>query len=225
MYVPQQFVLSDQGRIADLIASYDFALMITALEGRPTAVHLPFLYDPFRGEQGTLLAHMARANPQWHDFDALAAAGGEALVVFQGPHAYVSPSDYRSEKPNVPTWNYLAVHAYGCPRVIADPHAVHDLLARLSAKQEAGRSQPWRFESLPENFSTAMMKGIVAFEIPVSRLEAKAKLNQNKPRKQMAAAAEALAAADDPLARAVAEEMESVLQGESHLAGEAAEES
>ena len=225
MYVPQQFALSDQDRIADLIERYDFALMITALGGRPTAVHLPFLYDPSRGEKGTLLAHMAKANPQWQDFEAMAAAGGEALVIFQGPHAYISPSDYRSDKPNVPTWNYLAVHAYGCPRVISDPGAVRDLLSRLSEKQEAERSQPWRFESLPEKFSAAMMGGIVAFEIPVSRLEAKAKLNQNKPPKQMAAAAAALAAADDPLARSLAEEMKRVLQEESRLAGEAAKES
>jgi transcriptional regulator len=225
MYVPQQFALSDRDRIVDLIERFDFALMITALDGHPTAVHLPFLYDPSRGEKGTLLAHMAKANPQWQDFEAMAAAGGEALVIFQGPHAYISPNDYRSDKPNVPTWNYLAVHAYGCPRVISEPGAVRDLLSRLSEKQEAGRSQPWRFESLPEKFSAAMMGGIVAFEIPVSRLEAKAKLNQNKPPKQMAAAAAALAAADDPLARSLAEEMKRVLQEESRLAGEAAKES
>jgi transcriptional regulator len=160
MYVPQQFALSDQDRIVDLIERNDFALMITALDGRPTAVHLPFLYDPSRGEKGILLAHMAKANPQWQDFEAMAAAGGEALVIFQGPHAYISPSDYRSDKPNVPTWNYLAVHAYGCPRVISEPGAVRDLLSRLSEKQEAGRSQPWRFESLPEKFSAAKESSI-----------------------------------------------------------------
>ena len=211
MFVPQHFALSDPDRVCEIVDGYDFALLVTAPEGVPQASHLPFLYDRQAGERGTLLAHMAKANPQWHDFAALEASGGEALVIFQGPHAYVSPNDYRSDKPNVPTWNYLAVHAYGCPRVVAEDATVRALLTRLSAKQERGRPAPWRFEALPEKFSTAMMAGIVAFEIPVTRLEAKAKLNQNKPRRQMVAAAAALAAAQDPLARAVAAEMERAL--------------
>lgn len=220
MYIPQQFVLDDKARIRALIERYDFAVMVTAPAGRPQAVHLPFLYDPDAGPNGTLYAHLARANPQWQDFAALEAAGGEALVIFQGPHAYVSPTDYRSDKPNVPTWNYLAVHAYGCPRAIADDAAVRDLLGRLSAKQEAARAVPWRLADLPEAFSAAMIKGIVAFEMPLTRLEAKAKLGQNKTRPQVAAAAAAMAAAADPQVRCVGEEMARALQEGCRLAGE-----
>jgi len=220
MYIPSHFALDDPARIEDLIETYDFAVLVTAPAGVPQAGHLPFLYDPSAGPKGTLYAHMARANPQWRDFDALAAAEGEALVIFQGPHAYVSPSDYRSDKPNVPTWNYLALHAYGRPRVISDDAAVRDLLTRLSVKHESRRAVPWRFADLPENFSAAMMKGIVAFELPLTRLEAKAKLSQNKTRRQMAAAAGAMTAAADPQVRAVGEEMERALQEEWRLAEE-----
>jgi len=220
MYIPQHFALEDPARIQDLIENYDFAVMVTALGGVPQAVHLPFLYDPAAGAKGTLYAHMARANPQWQDFAALEAAGGEALVIFQGPHAYVSPSDYNSDKPNVPTWNYLAVHAYGYPRVMTEDAAARDLLARLSAKHEASRLEPWRFADLPERFSDAMMKGIVAFEIPLTRLEAKAKLSQNKPRQHASSAATAMASASDPQLRALGEEMARALQEGCSLAGE-----
>jgi len=219
MFIPPQFALEDPARILDLIESYNFALLVTAPAGMPRAVHLPFLYDPAAGPNGTLYAHMARANPQWQDFAALEAAGGEAMVIFQGPHAYISPNDYRSDKPNVPTWNYLAVHAYGRPRVMAEAARVGDLLARLSAKHEAPRAEPWRFADLPEEFTAAMMKGIVAFEMPLTRLDAKAKLGQNKTRGQMANAAAALAASSDPQACAVGEEMTRVLQEGSRLAG------
>jgi len=220
MYIPPQFALDDPARIGDLIETYDFAVMVTAPAGVPQAVHLPFLYNPSAGPKGTLYAHMAKANPQWRDFEALAAGDGEALIVFQGPHAYVSPTDYASDKPNVPTWNYLAVHAYGCPRAIVEEEALRDLLTRLSDKQERDRAKPWRFADLPENFSAAMMKGIVAFEIPLTRLEAKAKLSQNKTRQQTAAAATAMAAATDPQVRAVGEEMKRALQEGGRLAGE-----
>lgn len=225
MYTPKHFALEDPARIHELIESYSFATLVTALSAVPQAVHLPFLYDPAAGDKGTLYAHLARANPQWQDFDALAAAGGEALVIFQGPHAYVSPNDYHSDKPNVPTWNYLAVHAYGCPRLLSDEAAARDLLARLSAKHEADRAAPWRFADLPTSFSEAMMKGIVAFEIPLTRLEAKAKLSQNKTRQQTASAAVAMAAADDTQRRLVGEEMARALQEGCRLAEEGTERS
>lgn len=201
MYVPEAFRLNDPQRIAEVMRTFDFALLVTAPDGIPQASHLPFLYDPSAGEHGTLLAHMARPNPQWRDFEKLAAAGREALVIFQGPHGYISPTWYGEGPPNVPTWNYVAVHAYGIPKVIEDPEAVRALLDRLVGVQEAGYDPAWSTAGLTEKYMAGMQRGLVAFEIPVSRLEAKAKLSQNKTAAQLAAATAAMEAAEDPLAR------------------------
>ena len=210
MYVPQVFSLQDRRLIAEIIGDHAFALLVTAPERRPEASHLPFLYDPEAGPHGTLYAHMARANPQWRDFEQLRAGGGEALAIFQGPHAYVSPRDYGDEGPNVPTWNYLAVHAYGVPEIVADEEEVADILRRLTAAQESARTPPWTTESLPGEYLSRMMRAIVAFAIPVSRLEAKAKLNQNKKTAQRSSAATALAGREDAGAQATAAAMREI---------------
>jgi transcriptional regulator len=144
---------------------------------------------------------MARPNPQWRDFEKLAAAGQEALVIFQGPHSYISPTWYGEGPPNVPTWNYVAVHAYGIPEVIEEPERVRVLLDRLVATQEAGLDPAWSTAGLTEKYMAGMQRGLVAFEIPVSRLEAKAKLSQNKTAAQLAAATAVLEEAEAPLAR------------------------
>ena len=210
MFIPPVFELKDPATIREIVEGYDFGLLVTATGDKPEASHLPFLYDPEAGPKGTLVAHMARANPQWRGFAALAESGGEALAIFQGPHAYVSPRFYDSNKPNVPTWNYLAVHAYGQPRLIEEPEALRALLERLSAKQEDGRPEPWSPGELPGDFMDKMMTGIVGFEMPIARLEAKAKLNQNKPREQMISAMKALEDQGDPLARATAARMKAL---------------
>ncbi|MGF1607994.1 MAG: FMN-binding negative transcriptional regulator [Kiloniellales bacterium] len=176
MYVPDMFKLDDPAVAVEVMRAHDFALLVTAPGGRPQASHLPFLLDETRGPKGTLLAHMARANPQWRDFEGEGA--GEALVIFQGPHGYVSPSWYPPGN-NVPTWNYLAVHAYGRPRVLATD-AARALIERLVATHEGGREPSWTLAGQDEKYIAAMLRGIVAFEIPIERLEAKAKLSQNK---------------------------------------------
>ncbi|HSR71788.1 MAG TPA: FMN-binding negative transcriptional regulator, partial [Kiloniellales bacterium] len=132
MYVPEVFALRDSEAIAAVLRDHGFAVLVTPGEAAPTASHLPFLFDPARGDHGVLRAHMARANPQWRALERLQAEGGEALVVFQGPHAYVSPRWY-GDGPAVPTWNYLAVHVYGRPRLIEEPAALRALLADLVA--------------------------------------------------------------------------------------------
>jgi transcriptional regulator len=219
MYVPEAFRLDDRARVAEVVRAFDFALLVTAPEGRAQASHLPFLYDPDdvseAGPQGTLRAHMARANPQWRDFAALAEAGSEALVVFQGPHSYISPSWYGEGPPNVPTWNYVAVHAYGCPEVTEEPAAARALLERMVARQEAGLTPPWSTAGLTEKYLDGMLRGLVAFRIPVSRLEAKAKLSQNKTTGQLAAAAAVLEVAAAPLARETGAWMRRALDGKS----------
>lgn len=180
MYVPRAYTLEDPQAITDLIEANSFGLLVTATGDAPVATHLPFSFDPDRGQHGTLVSHMARANPQWQEF-ARYEDGGLALAIFAGPHAYVSPTGYGDNGPTVPTWNYLSVHAYGRPRILDDPTEVRALLERLVASNEAGLDPTWRLDSQEDSYLERMMRGIVAFEVPVERFEAKAKLSQNKP--------------------------------------------
>jgi len=200
MYVPPHFAEDDRETLFELIRRYDFALLLTVVDGAPLGSHLPFMLDAGRGENGTLLAHMARANPHWRSFDGRA----EALVVFQGPHAYVSPGWYDPANNAVPTWNYAVVHAYGTPRIIDDPAAVRAQQERMVAHYEAGMPEPWRLDSQPADYVAAMLNGIVAFEIPVRRLEGKFKLNQNHPPANRTGAIAGLRARGDPLDLATA---------------------
>ncbi len=200
MYVPQHFEAPDRAWCHRLIEAESFGTLIGAdPAGAPFATHLPFLLDTDRGPLGTLLGHVARPNPQWRSF----ADGRPVLAIFTGPHAYVSPAWY-AVHPSVPTWNYVAVHASGVPAVIEEPARVTALLARLVQTHEAGRSDPWAMDSLPAEYLAGMLRGIVAFEIPIDRLEGKAKLSQNRSAADQARVRDALTAAGDPLAAAVA---------------------
>ena len=204
MYVPKQFDASDVAWCHALIRREPFAILVGVDErGAPFATHLPVLLDEAPAPLGTLLAHVARPNPQWRLF----APDRPVLVVFPGAHTYVSPSWY-GQHPSVPTWNYVAVHAYGVPRVIEDAGRVRALLDRLVRTFEDGRPTPWRMDGLSDTYVDGMMRGIVAFEVPIDRLEGKAKLSQNRPAADQARVRAALAAEDDPMARAVAELME-----------------
>ncbi len=160
--------------LAAFIGRHGFATLITSVDGTPFATHIPLLLDAARGPHGTLVGHVARANPHWRHFGR-----GEALAVFTGPHAYVSPAWYATG-PAVPTWNYAAVHAYGTPAVLTDQAAVRALLARMVATYEAGAATPWSMSTLPEEFVTRMVRAIVAFEMPLARVEGKWKLGQNR---------------------------------------------
>jgi len=200
MYVPKHFEITDTAWCHALMRAQSFAVMITADDaGVPFATHLPILVDDTRGPRGTLRGHVARANPHWRYL----AAGRSTLVVFSGAHAYVSPSWYASH-PSVPTWNYVAVHATGTGTLVEDPARVKTLLADLVRVYEGGAPAAWSFESLPADYVAGMQRGIVAFEIPIERLEGKAKLSQNRSAEDQARTRDALAAAEDPLARAVA---------------------
>ncbi len=175
MYIPVDFLIEDRDEITALIRANNFGLITSVGEdGGIIGSHLPFLYDPESEPHGVLTGHMARSNPHWRAF-----SGGEAMTVFQGPHAYISPSHYVSEKV-VPTWNYLAVHVYGTPRVIEDAVAVRAMLDRMIEVHEADAEEPWFYQG-PGEYIDKMVRAIVAFEIPVTRIEAKAKLGQNKP--------------------------------------------
>src|SRR5579864_6650019 len=125
MYIPPAFRIEDKAKLAAFLRQHSFATLITQDDAAPFASHLPMLFRPDRGPHGTLLAHMARANPQWQHF----AGGREALAIFHGPHGYISPSWYETA-PAVPTWNYAAVHAYGPAAIITDHDRIVDLLQK-----------------------------------------------------------------------------------------------
>jgi transcriptional regulator len=200
MYIPKQFQITDTAWCHTLMRAQSFAAMITADDaGVPFATHLPMLVDPARGPLGTLRGHVARANPHWR----YVAAGRPTLVVFSGALAYVSPSWYATH-PSVPTWNYVAVHATGTGTLVEDPEQVKTLLADLVRTYESSGPTAWSLEGLAADYLAGMQRGIVAFEIPIERLEGKAKLSQNRDAVDQARTREALAASDDPLARAVA---------------------
>jgi transcriptional regulator len=197
MYLPKAFQVSDPQVLGDFIDSHSFATLISVVEGQPFATHLPLLFDRTRSAHGALLGHIARANPQWRAFDGIQPA----LAIFQGPHAYVSPSWYATS-PAVPTWNYTAVHVYGAPRVIEDAEAFSDLLDRLIAFYEAGMPKPWP-GILPADFRANLMKGIVGFVMPVERIEGKFKISQNRPRHDQRGVVDHLETSADPVARAL----------------------
>ena len=175
MYVPAHFRIDDTAAMVGFMRRNGFALLTTSAEDGPFVSHLPLLHREGGGPSGRLIGHMARANPQWRHF----ASGLPALVVFWGPHAYISPAWY--ETPNqVPTWNYQTVHAYGRARIVEDQAEVLETLRLLADTYEGGFEMPWRMDSLPAGQAAAMTRGIVAFEIAIERLEGKAKLSQNK---------------------------------------------
>lgn len=162
-----------------LIRSHPLAMLVTHAEGRLEANHLPLLIDPEPAPNGALRGHVARANPLWRQ----AHDGHEALAVFQGQQAYVTPSWYPSKRETgkvVPTWNYAVVHASGPLIIHDDADWLRDLVSRLTAQQEAPLAQPWGITDAPADYIGQMLKAIVGIEIPVTRIEGKWKVSQNR---------------------------------------------
>lgn len=202
MYIPKHFREDDMEAMHTFMDAYSFAILVAQQhDGTPFASHLPFMIDTTRGTYGTLAAHMARANSQWQDFSEEC----EVLVIFRGPHAYVSPSWYDAAL-SVPTWNYAAVHAYGKPHIIEDKTAWYHLLKRLIEKHEAQFERPWPFQ-LPDEYLQNMMRGTVAFEIEITKLEGKFKLSQNRPMSDRIRVAEILEKQGDELSVGIADLM------------------
>lgn len=198
MYTPRSYQNHNLPELHDLIRRYSFGVLFTQRNGENFATHLPFMIDPGRGPHGTLIAHMARANPHWRAFDGAAPS----LVVFTGPHAYISPAWYQQQE-TVPTWNYAVVHATGTPRIVHDDPTMRAMVMRLIDENEAPLGRPWDV-SQAEAVMDVEMKGIVGFEIPIDRIEGKFKLNQNRSREDQAGVARALAESADPAVREVA---------------------
>lgn len=201
MYTPPAFKLDDVPRLHDLIQQHPFAPLLTAHDGDTAITHLPFMVDPVRGKYGTLIAHMARANAHWKLFDGKR----EALVIFTGANAYISPSWYE-DPVTVPTWNYAVVHVYGRPAVVPEKARVRAILEQLVTIHEAYVHPPWR-TSQASDYIDNQIQYIVAFEIPIERLEGKFKFNQNRSRGDQEGVVRALANSADPLKREVAKLM------------------
>jgi transcriptional regulator len=201
MYIPPAFRVEDAAKIAAFIRQYSFATFITNDGGAPFASHLPMLFRPDGGPHGTLLSHLAWANPQWKHFES----GREALAIFHGPHSYISPSWYKAELA-VPTWNYAVVHAYGVPKVFSDHERIVSLLRELVAAYESSFEQPWPGD-LPDEYRDKMIQGIVAFEIPISRVECKFKFGQNRSAEDIHGVIDALVRSTDAESQALAKMM------------------
>jgi transcriptional regulator len=206
MYLPRHF---EEDRIevaAELLRDHPFATLVSLAGDGLIATHLPLLWDPTPAPFGTLTGHFARPNPHGRE----TRPEVESLAIFHGPHAYVSPSWYASKREHgkvVPTWNYIAVHAYGSLRTIDDPEWLRAFVTRLTGLQEAGFADPWHVTDAPEAFVTNMLNGIVGLEMRVRRLEGKWKLSQNRSAADRAGVIEGLRTRADPGSLAVAREM------------------
>ncbi|WP_432713949.1 FMN-binding negative transcriptional regulator [Pedobacter sp.] len=188
MYIPKNFQTTDQNEIVAFMKAYSFATIITAKENLPTATHLPFIIST-REDKVILTSHFAKANSQWEDVE-----GHKCLVIFNQPHAYISPGHYEKEL-NVPTWNYFSVHAYGDAKLITDEKSTIEVLEATIKNYEAGYQDQW--DKLPLGYKTKLVKGIVAFEVTVADLEAKKKLSQNKTEKEQKNIIDSLSVSQD----------------------------
>jgi transcriptional regulator len=202
MYTPPAFADNDADSIKATIRAARLANLITATADGPLATPLPLFLDDTEGERGVLYGHVARANPQWQ-----AVPIGEALAVFMGPDAYVTPSWYAAKQETgkvVPTWNYIAVHAYGPVEFFQEPQRLLAAVTRLTNIHEHPRAEPWAVSDAPADFIAAQLRGIVGVRIPVTRFEGKRKMSQNRPEADRTRVAAGLAASEDPGDREVA---------------------
>lgn len=198
MYISKLYREEDRGKILEFLKHNEFATLVTHDGEKPTASHL-LMEVAEDGEQLFVNGHMSKANPLWKTFEK----NPEVLVIFQGPHTYISPTWYNHV--NVPTWNYQAVHVYGSPRIVSDHAEVYKILSRLTARNESVPS--YRLETLPQDFVDKEMKGIVAFQIEVTRIEANYKLSQNRNDEDYHNIVSQLEGRDDEMSHAVAEAM------------------
>ncbi len=179
MYLPPHFKQEDLTVLHRAIADTGLATLVTAGPEGMLASHLPLILDPAAGPNGTLYGHVARANPH-----ARIAPGTEGLAIFTGPDAYVTPSWYPGKAEHgkvVPTWNYVAVHAYGPLEMFNDADRLLDVVTRLTRRHEGARANAWAVSDAPADFIAGMLKGIVGFAMPIARIEGKWKMSQNRP--------------------------------------------
>jgi transcriptional regulator len=193
MYIPQHFREDRVDVLHDAIRMIGFATLVSLTPDGLIASHAPLLLDPHPAPYGTLVGHLARQNPHARAADLAV----EALVIFQGRDFYVSPSWYPTKRETgkvVPTWNYTAIHAYGTLERFDDPARLLDVVTRLTNLHEDGRAEPWAVSDAPADFVQGMLKGIVGIAMPITRLEGKVKMSQNRPEADRAGVAAGLRA-------------------------------
>jgi transcriptional regulator len=179
MYVPEQFAENRLPVLQDAIASAGLANLVTTGTEGIIASPVPLMLDRDAGPYGTLVGHLARGNPQWRASDTAV----QALAIFMGPDAYVSPSYYETKRATgkvVPTWNYVTIHAYGTITFSEDTEDLLRIVTRLTARYEAGRAAPWAVSDAPPAFTQSQLRGIVALRMPIERLQGKWKMSQNR---------------------------------------------
>ncbi|MCE9562256.1 MAG: FMN-binding negative transcriptional regulator [Planctomycetes bacterium] len=204
MYIPPHFAESNPAKLHDFIERHSFGLLVSHVAGTPFASHIPFLLDRTAGPHGTLIGHVARANPHWKDL-----ANQTALAVFSGPHAYISPTWYESANV-VPTWNYAAVHATGLVKVIEDKDSLLEIVQRSVAEYEANMPNPWTLDT-SGSFVERLLAQIVGFRIEIATLEGKFKMSQNHPVERREKVIRALLNQGDENSLGVAEMMRGLL--------------
>jgi len=203
MYIPASNAEHRPGAMFDYMAAHPLATLVTSSGEGMIATHLPLLVDRTRGAHGTLAGHIARANPQQRQ----ARDGDEALVIFSGHDTYITPAFYPSKARDgkvVPTWNYVAVHAYGTLRFVSDPVELRRHLEELTSHHEAPREQPWAVSDAPDDYIARMLGAIVGVEIEITRLEGKWKMSQNRSSEDVDGVIAGLEASGDAAAREVA---------------------
>lgn len=205
MYTPKSFRVDEPDTLRAFVDEHGFGTLFTDGPSGPFATHLPFVLQPGRGPHGTLVSHMARANPHWRSF----GEGRQALVTFLGPHAYVSPAWYATPEA-VPTWNYVTVHARGVPVVREDEAALRASLAALVARYEG--PDGWSVDARA-GLVERLLPAIVGFEMPIDWIGGKFKLNQNRSEEDRRGVIEALERSADAEAGAVARWMTNALDG------------
>lgn len=203
MYIPKINAMTDREEVVAFMKQFSFATIITAKENFPVATHLPFLVS-VKEDKIILTSHFAKANEHW-----AAVVENKVLVIFTEPHAYISPKNYDKEL-NVPTWNYISIHAYGPGRIITQMDKVIEILEATVSNYESAYMQQWK--RLPEDFKLKMIKGIVAFEIEVTELQAKKKLSQNKTEAEQRRIINSLSNSDNDHARHIADYMKQNLE-------------
>ncbi|MBF7728974.1 FMN-binding negative transcriptional regulator [Pseudomonas sp. N040] len=207
MYTPAAFRQDDLAQLHAQIRQTPLAVLVSHAAGGLHASHLPLLLVAEEGSQGTLYGHFARANQQWQAF----AEQPEALAIFSGAEAYVSPGWYPSKAEQgkaVPTWNYISVHARGRLELFDEPARLRQLLVRLTATHESGQAQPWHIDDAPPDYIDAMLRAIVGFALPIEQLQGQWKLSQNRSATDRAGVQQALAASPRASDRELAQQMQ-----------------
>ena len=202
MYVPPAFRMHELPELHRAMQEVRLATLVTATDEGLMATPLPLFLSPEEGPFGTLYGHLARANPQW-----CLPPLGEAMVIFTGPDAYVTPSWYATKRETgrvVPTWNYVAVHAYGRAEFFEDQDRLLAAVTRLTDLHEAKRAEPWAVTDAPEPFIRSQLRGIVGLRLPIARIEGKRKMSQNRSAADRAGVAAGLAASNRPEEQAAA---------------------